>query len=384
MSRSSNSLRVSDVVTTPIKLKYTSSYDCSTAAQAGITVYDGVNGDISVTGSVPFETLVYRSIQQLYYSNYLTGSKSTDVYSGSYLTTTSSFDNSLQSTAAFGTLDADVRNFPTGSGARIRVLSIPRLVFGEKISRQGFLTSGSAVIIDDGNGNLIDVSSLPYVQHRFYAPEYTDWYAYGPVIHVGNIFYRQGMAVITNPDYFGIFPVRPLAVSDTATFITTTTPKIVNILANDVANTGTLVPSSVKLSGPSSSLFTNNLNGTVTLNTTIPGTYSALYTVDSTFAGGCGLTSNTASVTVTVQLPPCSCTTYRVTHIVGGSDTFTYEVCGTRTIASVTLTGINDTIEVCSCSGRISALTNRTRFSVTRVGSGCTADCNLAGNVVVV
>jgi len=81
MSRSSNSLRTSDVITTPIKLKYSASYSSADLCNSGISVLDGVNGVVTITGSIPQETLNYLSIRHLYYSNFLTGS---------YLTTTSS------------------------------------------------------------------------------------------------------------------------------------------------------------------------------------------------------------------------------------------------------------------------------------------------------
>jgi hypothetical protein len=94
MSRASNSLLVSDVTATAIKLKYSSSYSESTICDSGIYAQSAVNGEVTITGSVPQRTLRYYSISNLFYSNYLTGS---------YQSTTSSDDNSLQSTAASGT-----------------------------------------------------------------------------------------------------------------------------------------------------------------------------------------------------------------------------------------------------------------------------------------
>lgn len=252
MSRSANSLRASDVITTPIKLKYSSSFESSSFAANGITVLKGVNGAVTSTGSIPQETLNYYSIRHLYYSNYLTGS---------YPVSASSADNFLQSTAASGTLDADIRYFPTESGAEITIFSIPRNVFGQQISRQSFrLTSGSSYsIIDDGNGNLIDeyntyancanytvtklstflsTALISYVDCSNVSqsfeienppstyPESVTFFAisgsvdYDPVHsdlvqnggtsntpgHVGNLIYPQGIAIITNPAYQTLFP----------------------------------------------------------------------------------------------------------------------------------------------------------------------------------
>ena len=304
MSRASNSLTVSDVIVTPIKLKYTASYDQCTINEYGITVLTGINGPVTITGSVPQETLNYRSVKQLYYANTLTGS---------YLTTTSSFDVSLQSSAASGTFDSDNRYFPTESGAQVRILSIPRGVFGQQISRHSFLMSSSLYsIADDGNGNLYDSRfNQPYVEAGYFTPDpqppTVDSYTYPGVdiIHVGNILYAQGMVIITNPNYLDIFPYPPTAANDYATFLTTDSPKTVNILANDDPGTGTLIPTSVFLFSGSVGLFTNNLDGTVTLNTTTPGFYQTYYTVQSAIPDGCPLTSNSASINVTVD-PVCN------------------------------------------------------------------------------
>jgi len=273
MSRASNTINPSDRSTTPIRLSYTSSYTQCTLGNYGISVLDGTNASISITGSVPKTTLNYYSIKQLFYSNFLTGS---------FLSTTSSFDNFLQSTAALGTPDADVRYFPTESNSKIRVLSIPRSVFGENIARNGLIISSSAYYIsDDGNGNLLDYSTLPNTR-------------------VGNVLYNQGIVVITNQNYLNVFPYYPIAYPNYASFSSATSPKTINVLANDYSGTGTFVPSSVVIFGNNSSLFTNNLDGTVTLNTTTPGTYTTYYTVQTNIGDPCYLTSNSASINVTV------------------------------------------------------------------------------------
>jgi hypothetical protein len=201
MSRASNSLTVSDVLTTPIKLKYSASYEDSSFEANGIQVLKGYNGPISVTGAVPQTTLNYRSVRHLFYSNYLTGS---------FPVSASSADNYLQSTAASGSNDADIRYFPTESNAEITIFSIPVEVFGQRISRQSFILSSSAYTLgDDGNGNLREINPVyvPYILSGYFSPdEYfiTSSAPYGT--HVGNIFYNQGIAVITNPSYQAYFP----------------------------------------------------------------------------------------------------------------------------------------------------------------------------------
>lgn len=324
MSRSSNSLRTSDVITTPIKLKYSSSYDCNCtrAGGVGIAVLNGVNGPVTITGSVSQETLNYYSVKQLFYSNYLTGS---------FPVSASGYDNSLQSTAASGTLDADLRYFPTESNASVRILSIPRGVYGQKISRNSFrLTSSLYTIVDDGNGNLMDGDGTPYVNSSYYDPEYTDWYVYQAPIHVGNIIYQQGIVIITNPVYQSILPYNPVAIPDTVSIPSNTTPKTIDLLANDISGSGQFVTESVAIFGGDAVLFTNNLDGTITLNTVQEGTYTTTYTVDTEISG-CVFTSNQAAVTVTVTpttTPAC------VSYILinggprGSSANFSYVPCG--------------------------------------------------------
>lgn len=201
MSRAANSLKTSDVITTPIKLKYSSSFDSASFGTYGIQVLKGRNGPVTITGSIPQETLNYLSIRHLYYSNFLTAS---------FAISASSADNFLQSTAASGSNDSDNRYFPTQSGAEITIFSIPRQVFGQQVSRQSFiLTSSFYCIVDDGNGNLIDIGNASgslYILNGYFNA--TNYFVTGAnvVVHVGNLIYPQGMAIITAPTYQTYFP----------------------------------------------------------------------------------------------------------------------------------------------------------------------------------
>jgi hypothetical protein len=170
MSRGQNTIKRSEVSTTPILLKYSASYGSSSFLANGITVNRGINSSFSTNG---VQFLNYALVKQLYYQEYLTGS----------LLSSSSFWNpSNQSTAASGTFDDDYRYFPTSSSAEITVIGIPRTVFGEQIARKSFIITGSTfTLIDDGNGNVIDSKNSNS--------------------HVGNILYSQGVVVITNQDY---------------------------------------------------------------------------------------------------------------------------------------------------------------------------------------
>jgi hypothetical protein len=141
----------------------------------GINLYTGINSGVDSAGNFSQNYLNYMSAQQLYYRSYISSSL---MLSASYC------DDNYQSTAASGTLDAEIRTFPTASNSQITTISIPRLSFGENIGKKTFnLYDSSSVynIVDDGNGNLIDTLNSN--------------------VHVGNILYAQGMVILTNPAY---------------------------------------------------------------------------------------------------------------------------------------------------------------------------------------
>jgi hypothetical protein len=154
-------------------------------SNVGITYKNGLNYTGSYFYQIPAAStasfLNYKSVEQLYYQDYVSSSVN---LSASYA------NNWQQSTAASGTFDDDYRYFPTASNASVWIVSIPRSVYGQQIARKSFYMSGSTLdgvqlrnwqIIDDGNGNLVEVSSGTVINQR-----------------VGNIFYAQGMAVITS------------------------------------------------------------------------------------------------------------------------------------------------------------------------------------------
>lgn len=177
MGRAKNTLNAADVSSTPIKVKYAVSYPSSSFSDYGITLLSGSNIPYNVTMSSAQMSLMnnYRVVRQLYYQNYLTGSL---IGSASY------WDPWWQSTAASGSKDETVYKFPTGSTDSVLIYVIPPNQFGEQVSKTTFAISASDAsyfIIDDGNGNLIDTLAA------------ND--------HVGNLFYAQGIAVITNQDY---------------------------------------------------------------------------------------------------------------------------------------------------------------------------------------
>ena len=179
MGRASNTLKGSDVTTTPVRLKYSQSYSSNTMDNYGISVYHGTNTPVDADGNFTQEFLNYASARQLYYKSYI---------SGSILGSGSGYNDNLQSTAASGTFDNDFREFPTAVSSSIATLSIPMSAFGERMARQSFditFDNYGYHLIDDGNGNIIDIDNSNE--------------------HVGNILYAQGMVVITNATYVPVF-----------------------------------------------------------------------------------------------------------------------------------------------------------------------------------
>lgn len=177
MARAKNTINPAEVSTTPIKIKYSVSYTSSSLSSYGISLLSGsaVSYSASMTPAQMQEMNHYRLLKQLYYQNYLTGS---------LLGSASFFDPWWQSTAASSSGNETIYQFPTGSNESVLFFVIPPQQFGEQVSRTSFVLSASDAtyhIIDDGNGNLIDTLSNNYP--------------------VGNIFYSQGIAVISNQDY---------------------------------------------------------------------------------------------------------------------------------------------------------------------------------------
>jgi hypothetical protein len=213
MSRSSNSLKTSDVVTTPIKLKYASSYDSGSIGEYGIRVYAGVNEPFGPEIGYSQEAMVYQSVKHLYYSNYI---------SGSFPASSSYYDNWLQSTSALGTVEADQRYFPTASYDTVQVISFPKSVFGEKISRYSFRVQANTYLLgDDGNGNVWDIANAP---DYILAAYFEDPDEYFEIIQeyatkVGNILYAQGLVIITNQDYKNIFGNLEYLLQEDATYL---------------------------------------------------------------------------------------------------------------------------------------------------------------------
>jgi hypothetical protein len=180
-----------------------------TSSNVNIDRYLGKNitGSLFSTTSDPttgqvttqYQRLVYNSIKELYYSNYLTSSygdpvsvpiliPGRDTEGDRYIGSSSNqaYNNYLQTTLSYP------RFFPTGSDAEIGIMSIPNYLFGDYIQPKSlyisFLSASTALTFtDDGEGNVLLNNS---------------YYGTSSAI-VGNIIYTHGIVTLTgNPTLY--------------------------------------------------------------------------------------------------------------------------------------------------------------------------------------
>lgn len=191
----------SDIISTPFEVNKSFVFKGNelTASNVGIDRFFGLNltGSFNpntdpTTGiiSTQYSRLVYRSVKQLYYSNYLSSSygdnnqtaslipgrdREGDRYVGPVNSTR--YDNSLQTTLTYP------RHFVTESynaalsiePGVVGVISIPSRLFGEYIQPGSFrYETDSGSLRDDGEGNILDEGNY----------------------NIGNIFYPQGIIVL--------------------------------------------------------------------------------------------------------------------------------------------------------------------------------------------
>ena len=204
----------SDVVVSPFEVNKSFTFQGTasfTQPNVSIERYVGKNitSSLWVSGSNPTglvsiqdQQLMYRSIRELYYTNFLKNPKGSPASTASFYSTdfvpnlekAIELDNQYPSSkynVIFG--DRDTTNyynylsntltpnriFPTSSNALIGIVSIPSNLFGEYIKPGSFtLENIYGTVIDDANGNLLytDTSVSDY--------------------HIGNIIYEHGIAVI--------------------------------------------------------------------------------------------------------------------------------------------------------------------------------------------
>jgi hypothetical protein len=189
----------SDIIVNPFVVNKGFTYSASLwdSSDVGIDYFYGQNIPF-VSGSnktgfnnTQYQSLIYNSVKQLYYSNFLSSSTgdnaarpilipgagpsgSGDVFIGQ--AESPLYDNFLQSTLTPN------RYFPTASNSDILVISIPSKIYGEYIVPTSlnisFVNYGN--FTDDGEGNLIYSGDI-----------------------IGNVIYPQGMVIFTNEVLIG-------------------------------------------------------------------------------------------------------------------------------------------------------------------------------------
>jgi hypothetical protein len=214
MDRAYKRLNKSDIISTPFVANKQWDIPSSSLSSSNINVYRGISGslyDFTPTYDNQYETLIYKSVEQLYYKNYITYVSESN-YSSSFFTNNGIIaTQSLQSGYYWNfpqSTTAEIRQFPTYSGAEIYVVGIPKEIYGSKIKPGTFLMTSSFdyAITEDGKGNLylLDSSSLL---------TWDDWndqwdladYSWDNVPtssnfslkRVGNIIYPHGMLIFT-------------------------------------------------------------------------------------------------------------------------------------------------------------------------------------------
>ena len=349
MSFAYKKLNPAEIKSVPYVANKQYEYDSSSYVDNNIQTYIGEY--IPITDDRPFDPqndnlttdqnyrrLIFESIRHLYYQNYVTKSSQDQdigddalIYpeNTNYFWHSSSYDNYLQNTMNSGSFP-NFRSFPyfekvendydgfaeygtalyfIENAAKIRVISIPKNIYGEGIKPYTFQLSGSNYFIaDDGQGNLNDVIK---VIAKYGGTRYSDSvYGYSGEnleIPIGNIFYDQGIAVITNQDYLCFIEGNPVARNDYPELSNVQAEKTINILSSDFDDCSKINTSSVStFSYPEYSFPDFTLSGsgdiviTPNINSVSPGEYRLHYSVENTL----GLVSNTGSIVLTLTSDP--------------------------------------------------------------------------------
>ena len=192
-----------DIIVSPLELNKGFSFsgnNALTASNVQIGRYLGKNASFltnkELTGTIypskdlrEYQTTVYNSIKQLYYSNYLSSSDG-----NVSVATTASFNPDGTITPDSGSIGiysplydnynqtdlSPYKYFPTGSNNTIGVLSVPKNLYGDYIQPKSLkITTESGSYVDDGEGRLKRVNSS------------------NTQTFVGNVIYQHGIVILT-------------------------------------------------------------------------------------------------------------------------------------------------------------------------------------------
>lgn len=169
-----------DIVITPFRVHKQFSYSGLVPAynESGVSQFLGRKQSYTTGIGTGSQALVYNSIKQLYYSNYLSGSGEISNVATRSINKDGTYNGEVYSPLYVNNIQSitESRWFPTASDNYISVLSIPSKQFGEYIKPGSYSdsSSGFGIFTDDGEGNLISES-----------------------VRVGNVFYESGLVVHT-------------------------------------------------------------------------------------------------------------------------------------------------------------------------------------------
>lgn len=192
----------SDIIVTPFEVNKSFTFnggDALTGSNVQIDRFLGKNiqsnpfisGSNPTTGYISIEDqeLIYNSIKELYYTNYISSSYGDSPPTASLIPGADESGNKLigpigSNGKYFNYEQTNLRYkkfFPTGSNEVIGVISIPSRLFGDYIQPNSFNFIGpSGSITDDGEGNLLLSNQI-----------------------VGNIFYPHGIITLTSDGIAG-------------------------------------------------------------------------------------------------------------------------------------------------------------------------------------
>jgi len=281
----------------------------------------------SVSTNGEYRRLLYDSIRHLYYENYTSGSLTGQFFESSSLfnyeqstltsgSMLSSFKNIPTQTGSIGTPIYDETPFDADRGGKILIISIDQNLHGSGLIPTTVYISGSTYYLrDDGEGNIFDFRSFDdFVKYGndpnegiYSIDRYLGSISGEPGFkYVGNVFYSQGLIIITDEDYLCILGLPPTTLNDYFTFHNLEPSKSLDIIANDFSDCGELtLESFISYSIDGYTFPDFNYNGGIidiipTQASLIPGEYKIGYTIENTL----NLTSNTASVNLTITSEP--------------------------------------------------------------------------------
>jgi len=353
MSFAYKKLSPSDIKSTPYVANKQYDFLSSSYEDQGIQTYIGEY--IPITNDRPFDPkndnlttdgnyrrLIYESIRHLYYQNYVTKSsldqetESEDLIypkNVGQFWHSSSYDNFLQNTMASSSFAQNYRSFPyfesieynfdnvssslygtaiyfIENAAKIRVISIPKDLYGNGVQPTTFELSGSNFLIkDDGQGNLFDYKLLAGSYEGVNYLDSDSGYAGNSslAVPVGNIFYNHGIAVITNVDYICFIEGNPVARNNYVELLNTQVNKTILTLEDDFDDCGFILTGSINtFESPNFNFpdYTISSSGdliiTPNITSVIPGDYRLNYNVKNNF----NLNSNTGSVILKIAALP--------------------------------------------------------------------------------